>query len=80
MQKKKPSPNGFIAICECGAVVGALDFNRTDRKDAGNIISEWLMTGHTVKPMYGAYWSVPLEGCRCISDEDAAQEEMAFTA
>jgi hypothetical protein len=63
---KKKHPTGFIAICPfCGEVVGALDYIRTDRKEAGKIIAEWLHSGNTVSPKFNGSWSVKISGCKC---------------
>ena len=35
---RKLKPNGYIAICQCGKTVGAIDLNRTDRKDSGKVL------------------------------------------
>lgn len=61
----KEIPNGFIAICRCGKVVGAMDFNRTDRKEAGEVLGEWLFAGCKVEPRFNAVWSANVELCSC---------------
>lgn len=61
----KRKPTGFIAICQCGKVVGALDFIRTDKKDAGRIMGKWLADGCTVRPEFNTEWSCKVEGCLC---------------
>lgn len=61
-------PTGFIAICQCDKTIGALDYSRTDRKEAGQIIGEWLSRGCTVKPMFESHWSANIGICKCIKD------------
>jgi (2Fe-2S) ferredoxin len=73
MQKKKLNPTGFVAICQCGEITGAMDYTRTDRKDAGKIIGEWLAKGCTVQPKFVGTWSVTVTSCKC---EDAPQESV----
>jgi len=63
MEKKKPT--GFIAICQCGKVVGAMDYQRTDKSEAGKILGKWLHDGCTVKPRFGACWEVRVLPCSC---------------
>lgn len=63
MTKKRPT--GFVATCRCGAIVGALDYERTDRRDAGRIMGRWLHDGCTVEPRFAGTWSVFVEPCRC---------------
>lgn len=73
MQKKRKSPTGFIAVCQCGEIIGAMDYTRTERKEAGKIIGEWLASGCTVQPKFVSTWSVTVTSCKC---EDAPQETM----
>jgi hypothetical protein len=61
----KQKPTGFVAICQCGAVVGALDYDRTDRREAGQTIGKWLHDGYTIEPRFTGSWSVKVEPCRC---------------
>lgn len=63
--KIKQSPTGFVATCQCGEVVGALDFLRTDRRDAGRILSQWIADGCTVSPRFERSWSVMVMSCQC---------------
>jgi len=63
MSKRKPS--GFVATCQCGVVVGAMDYERTERKDAGKILGEWLSLGCTVAPRFEGTWSASVSTCRC---------------
>lgn len=64
--KKKPS--GFVATCQCGVVVGAMDFKRTDKRDAGKILSKWLDEGCTVEPRFAGTWEVTVKPCQCDTD------------
>ncbi len=70
---KKPS--GFIAKCQCGSITGALDADRTDRKDAGKILGEWLQRGCTIEPRFGGTWTETITQCKCPSDSADAQQE-----
>ena len=62
MEKK---PNGFVATCQCGNVVGAMDFRRTERKEAGRIMGQWLADGCTIEPRFSESWSVSVTACNC---------------
>lgn len=64
-RKKKLKPTGYIAICRCGVVIGAMDCNRTDRREAGKLLGLWLSDGYTVVPQFSGLWSVQLQVCRC---------------
>jgi hypothetical protein len=61
----KKKPTGFVATCQCGAIVGAMDYERTDRKDAGQMLGKWLHDGCTVEPRFAGSWSATVEACRC---------------
>ena len=61
----KQKPTGFIARCQCGAIVGAMDYGRTGRGEAGKLLGEWLHNGCVVEPRFTGTWSVKVEACRC---------------
>lgn len=67
MAKKKPT--GFVARCQCGAIVGAMDYERTDRCEAGQILSKWLFDGCTIEPRFAGAWNAMIEACRCACSE-----------
>ena len=61
----KKRPTGFVAICQCGVIVGAMDYERTERRDAGKLLGMWLHDGCTVEPRFNGTWSITVEKCRC---------------
>ncbi len=61
----KLKPKGFIAICQCERVVGAMDYERTDRKEAGKLLGLWISEGCTIKPKFHGSWSVTVQSCVC---------------
>jgi len=61
--KKKPS--GFIAHCQCGEVIGTLDYERSERSDAEKILSKWLSDGCAIYPKFDSNWSIVVSRCRC---------------
>ena len=65
----KSKPTGFVAICRCGVSVGAIDYSRTDRKEAGKIIGKWLDEGCTIVPNFFGTRSVEIGLCQCVSFE-----------
>jgi hypothetical protein len=67
MSKKKPT--GFVAICQCGKIVGAMDFTRTPIKDAGKILGQWIGEGCIVEPRFTSSWSANIESCSCRAAE-----------
>lgn len=68
----KQKPTGFIARCPwCGVITGAMDYTRTDRKEAGTMLGKWLMTGHVVEPRFHGNWSVELKACQCNETANA---------
>lgn len=61
----KKKPTGFVATCQCGIEVGAMDFNRTNSKDAGRILGGWLADGCTITPMFSRNWGLSIGQCAC---------------
>jgi hypothetical protein len=61
----KLKPSGFVAVCQCGVTVGAMDYERTDRREAGKILGEWLLDGCTVSPRFSGTWSETIKPCQC---------------
>lgn len=61
----KDKPTGFVAKCRCGSVMGAMDFERTERREASRILGKWLFDGYTVEPRFEKGWSVTLSVCKC---------------
>jgi hypothetical protein len=62
---KKKKPTGFIAKCQCGLNVGAMDYINTDKAEAGRILGKWLHDGCTVIPMFDSSWQVTCSPCEC---------------
>lgn len=63
MAKRKPT--GFVATCQCGAVVGALDYERTERHEAAKRLGQWLEDGCTIEPRFTSTWRATVEACSC---------------
>ena len=40
----KRRPTGFVATCQCGVAIGAMDINRTERADAGRLLANGCTT------------------------------------
>jgi len=65
---KRKKPTGFVAVCQCNVAVGALDFKRTETKDAGKILGKWLEHGCTIHPQFGGGWAAYIENCKCDNE------------
>jgi hypothetical protein len=61
----KLQPKGFIAICQCGLIVGAMDYQNTERKEAGKILGQWIADGCTIQPKFEGCWQVTVTSCKC---------------
>ncbi|MAY41715.1 MAG: hypothetical protein CMI05_05275 [Oceanospirillaceae bacterium] len=61
----KKKPVGYIAICQCGRVVGAMDLKNTDRIDAGKILGQWVSEGCTLEPKFDYSWTATVSACGC---------------
>ncbi|WP_210499147.1 hypothetical protein [Vibrio crassostreae] len=62
---KKKKPTGFIAKCQCDNIIGAMDYGRTDRKEAGKILGQWIADGCTIIPKFDYTWSADVNSCTC---------------
>jgi len=51
---------GFVAVCKCGAVTGAVELN-----SAAFFVEMWLRTGRTVYPRYADNWPATVNPCMC---------------
>lgn len=61
----KQKPKGFIAQCQCGNIVGAMDYERTDRSEAGKLLGAWIHDGCIIYPKFDLNWSVQVKPCKC---------------
>jgi len=61
----KQKPKGFIATCQCGRVVGAMDYENTDRKEAGKLLGLWISEGCSIQPKFDLCWEVTVKPCAC---------------
>ncbi|MFG5072154.1 hypothetical protein [Vibrio cholerae] len=61
----KYKPNGYVAVCQCGVTVGAIDLNRTDRKESGRILGRWIADGCELKPQFAGTWQANISSCQC---------------
>lgn len=60
-------PTGFVATCQCGKDVGALDYDRSPREDVARLLGRWLAHGCTVTPKFAGTWSAQIEQCECLA-------------
>lgn len=68
MAKKRPT--GFVATCQCGVVVGAMDSKRTDQREAGKLLGKWLADGCTVEPRFTGTWEAAIAPCCCEPSDE----------
>ena len=61
----KKKPTGYLAVCQCKVVIGAIDLNRTERREAGKILGEWVANGCTLKPKFDSSWQTTCSPCIC---------------
>lgn len=71
MRKRKPT--GFVSVCQCGEITGAMDAERTDRADMSRILGQWLTDGCTVEPRFAGTWSVTVKPCQCEASGDGGR-------
>lgn len=65
-ERKKPT--GYVATCQHGLVIGAIDLERTDREGGGKILGSWIAKGCTLEPRFTGSWSVSGESCEVCHD------------
>jgi len=58
-------PTGFVAICRCKEIVGAMDLVRTPPKESGLILGRWLYRGFIVEPRFESSWECTIVPCKC---------------
>ena len=63
--RKEQKPTGFLAQCECGACLGAVDFTLTEPETSLRILSSWLEKGARIIPQFGDGWPVYINPCLC---------------
>lgn len=63
MMRKRPT--GWVARCQCGELIGALDRDRSEQPEISRCISGWLAAGCAIEPRFGSNWSVDLVKCGC---------------
>ena len=68
----KRKPTGFVATCQCGLVIGAMDATRTDNKAMGQTLGKWLYDGCSVEPRFIGSWEVEVKVCQCGKEQDGA--------
>lgn len=64
-------PTGFVATCQCGMAIGAMDRQRTPAHEASQILGRWLAEGFTITPQFEPNWKVSLASCCCETHAQA---------
>lgn len=62
-------PTGYIATCQCGSIVGALDLQRCDEETVAHMLGKWVAQGRALSPMFEPHWTAAITGCTCRSDQ-----------
>lgn len=64
---ERKRPTGYVARCQCGEVVGAIDLERSDRKEAGQVLGRWVAEGLTLEPRFTGTWTCDVRACGCTA-------------
>lgn len=64
-KKVHRKPTGFVATCQCGNRIGALDYKRTSRSESGKILGRWLASGCVIEPRFENSWQETVSTCEC---------------
>lgn len=62
-------PNGFTATCQCGVIIGAMDYTKTSQREAGRMLGQWLYAGCTVTPFFDGTHCIPVSRCKCGEEQ-----------
>lgn len=54
-----------------------MDYERTDRQEAGRILGVWLVEGNTIEPRFAGTWSETVERCTCDASPNIAGQTAA---
>lgn len=65
MTYSKIRPAGYVAHCQCGEVVGVVDFSKTDSAAAALLFKQWLDDGCALYPVFSARFSIVVGKCGC---------------
>jgi len=63
----KKTPTGFVATCQCGNIVGAVDYTQADKTGTEKLLSKWLSDGCTIEPKFEGFWAALVVPCTCDS-------------
>lgn len=68
----KRKPTGHVAVCQCGVIVGAIDYAQADRIVAGKVLGRWIAEGCIIQPRFAASWSCEIYTCKCEEKANVA--------
>ncbi len=60
------APTGYVATCQCGGVIGAIDIIRASKELVGKTMGSWVARGCTLTPRFESTWEHQLTGCTCV--------------
>jgi len=46
-----------------------MDYERTDRQEAGKLLGQWIADGCTIEPRFAGNWSTNVTACKCEAKE-----------
>ena len=58
------TPEAWIAICQCGQTIGAVDRLRSPVYEVSATLSRWLHRGCTIEPRWGSF-RASIKPCTC---------------
>lgn len=62
-ERKKPT--GYVARCQCGEPVGAIDLERCERDLVNRVFGRWISEGMTLEPRFTSNWRCEVIACGC---------------
>lgn len=64
------TPDGWVAICQCGQTIGAVDRLRSATPEVSATLTEWLQRGCVIEPRWGSFTAnISPCTCECAGEE-----------
>jgi hypothetical protein len=58
------TPEAWVATCQCGQTIGAVDRLRSPASEVSAALTGWLHRGCTIEPRWGSF-SASISPCTC---------------
>ena len=66
------TPEAWIAICQCGQTIGAVDRLRSATPEVSDALTSWLHRGCVIEPRWGSFRAI-ISPCTCERAAEGVQ-------